>query len=210
VPADQEQGCTMSVAIPYESWQPLTLAAVKQLFANAPYTWGIAGGYAIEQFLGMSIRDHSDMDIVIYRDQQSRLHSHLADWRLYAADPPGTLRSWAADEYLPYGIHDIWGHRLHARAWELQIMLAETDGDHWFMRKNPQIRGRRDDLIVWYGVPCIRVEVQLLYKARSIRPKDRCDFEACLPHLSGAAKKWLRDNLLLLYPAGHPWLNDLP
>ena len=65
-------------------------------------------------------------------------------------------------------------------------------------------------LIVLYGgVPCIQVEVQLLYKARSSRPKDRCDFEACLPHLSGAAKLWLRDHLLLLYPAGHAWLEDL-
>ena len=82
-------------------------------------------------------------------------------------------------------------------------MLAEVDGDEWFMRGNPQVRGRRDDLIVKYNdIPCIRIDVQLLYKARSNRPKDTCDFQACLPHLSTDAKRWLRQNLLQLYPTG--------
>lgn len=89
-------------------------------------------------------------------------------------------------------------------------MLAEVDGAHWFIRRSPQIRARRDDLIVIYsGMPCIRIEVQLLYKARSCRPKDTCDFQACLPQLPADAKQWLRDNLLLLYPTGHAWLKDL-
>jgi len=86
----------MSTDIPYGSWEPLTLAAVLQLLADAPYTWGIAGGYAIEQFLATPIRDHADMDIMVFRDEQLHLHSHLADWLLYAADPPGTLRPWTA------------------------------------------------------------------------------------------------------------------
>ncbi len=81
------------------------------------------------------------------------------------------------------------------------MVYAQKPSDSW---------SRRDDLIVRYGgVPCIRVEVQLLYKARGNRPKDRYDFDACLPHLSGAAKQGLKDNLMLLYPAGHPWLEDL-
>ncbi len=162
----------MSVDIPYDYWQPLSLAAVRQLFADAPFTWGVAGGYAVEQFLGAPTRDHADMDIVVYRDQQSRIHTHLTDWRLYASDPPGALRPWAVNEYLPYGIHDVWGHRLQARAWELQLMLAETDGDHWFLRGNSQIRDRRDDLIVPYGgVPCIRVEVHCSIKREILAPK---------------------------------------
>ena len=137
------------------------------------------------------------------------MQSWLADWQLYAADPPGTLRPWVNEEYLPYGIHDIWGHGPRAQARELQIMLAEADGDHWFMRRSPQIRARRGDLFVAYGgVPCVRVEVQLLYKARSCRAKDTCDFHACVPHLPADSRQWLKENLLLLFPTGHPWLKD--
>ncbi len=200
----------MNTVIPDNNWQSLSCMEVIQVFANAPFIWGIAGGYAVEQFLGKSIRDHSDTDIVVYRDQQLQVQRWLPDWQLSAADPPGTLRPWIDDEYLPYGIHDIWGHRRHVQAWQLQIMLAEVDGDHWFMRRNPEIRGRRDNLIVRYGgIPCIRIDVQLLFKARSCRPKDSADFEACMPHLSADAKRWLRQNLLQLYPTGHPWLEDL-
>ncbi len=163
----------MNINIPYSNWQPLSRVEVIQVFANSPFPWGFAGGYAVEQFLGKSIREHSDTDIIVYRDQQLQVQRWLPDWQLYAADPPGTLRPWTDDEYLPYGIHGIWGHRRNVQAWQLQIMLTEVDRDQWFMRGNPQIRGRRDDLIVRYnGIPCIRIDVQLLYKARSCRPKD--------------------------------------
>jgi hypothetical protein len=200
----------MNTDIPYSTWQPLSLPEVVRLFAGAPFTWSIAGGYAVEQFLGRAIREHSDTDVVVFRDEQLPVQRWLADWQLYAADPPGTLRPWAMDEYLPFGIHDIWGHRRHMQAWELQVMLTEVDGDYWFMRRQPQIRGRRDDPIVSYhDIPCIRVEVQLLYKARRCRPKDTLDFQGCLPHLSADARRWLRDQLRLLSPEGHAWLEDL-
>ena len=93
-------------------WQPLASTGIVRVFADAPFCWGLAGGYAIEQFLGTSIRDHADADVMVYRDEQRPVQRWLTDWRLFAADPPGTLRPWADNEYLPCGIHDIWGHRL--------------------------------------------------------------------------------------------------
>ena len=200
----------MDVNIPYDRWQPLSPIDIVQLFATAPFRWCLAGGYAIEQFLGTPIREHADIDVMIYRDEQLSAQRWLHTWQLFAADPPGTLRPWADHEYLPRGIHDIWGHRQDVRAWELQIMLAEVEVGQWFMRGNPQVRGHRDDLITTYaGIPCVRVEVQLLYKARRNRPKDMCDFQACVPRLAPDAKRWLRDQLRLLYPTGHAWLEDL-
>jgi hypothetical protein len=197
----------MHVDIPDSMWRPLSVAEVVQLFAHAPFIWGLGGGYAVEQFLGTSIRTHSDIDVVVFRDEQLPLQRWLAGWRLHASDPPGTLRPWAADESLPLGIHDIWGHRVGARAWQLQIMLAEGDADEWFSRHSSLIRGERGDLIVdYHGIPCVRIEVQLLYKARNCRPKDERDFDACLPLLHPDARQWLADHVRLLYPEGHPWL----
>ena len=200
----------MNPGIPYTIWQPLSVADVRDLFADAPFSWGIAGGYAVELFLGTSFRDHGDIDVVIFRDDQLAVQQWLADWRLYAADPPGTLRPWLAGEFLPVGIQDIFGHRRQANAWELQLMLIEVEGNLWVFRRDARIRGRRDVLLTSYGgIPCLRVEVQLLYKAHSKRPKDTRDLEACLPHLSADAKRWLRTNLLVLYGADHPWLDEL-
>jgi hypothetical protein len=201
---------TMHTQIPYDRWTPLAVGDVVALFESAPFQWGLAGGYAVEQFLGRSIRSHGDIDILIFRDEQLQLQCWMAGWLLYAADPPGTLREWPPGEALPYGIHDIWGHRAEADSWELQIMLAEADGGEWFSRHHPLVRGARDELMTVYGgIPCIRVEVQLLYKARKPRPKDGQDFEACLPLMNSESRSWLRGSIRMLFPDGHPWLAHL-
>jgi hypothetical protein len=196
--------------IPYARWAPLTVAEVVQRFAGAPFTWGLASGYAIEQFVGCPFRAHDDIDIVVFRDEQLRVQRWLSGWQLFAADPPGTLRPWREGEQLAYGIHDIWGHKHQSDAWQLQLMLVKTEGDEWFSRRDRRVRGRRDELIVAYGgLPCLRVEVQLFYKARNPRPKDEQDFSACLPLLDDTARAWLADQLRLLYAEDHPWLARL-
>ena len=186
--------------IPFSHWQPLSVPELTHLFAGAPFLLGLAGGYAVEQFVGRCVRDHGDIDVIVYRDQQLDVQRWLSDWHLYAADPPRSLRPWVESEYLPYGIHDIWGHT-GIQAWQLQIMLTESEGDRWFSKRSRLIGGQRGDLIVAYGsVPCIRIEVQLLYKARNPRSKDDLDFEACLPLMSTEAKRWLATGLEVLYP----------
>jgi hypothetical protein len=200
------------VGIPHDRWRPLSVKDVVATFANAPFKWCLAGGYAVEQFLGRSIRQHNDIDVAVYRDDQLRVQRWLKriDWQLYAADPPGRLRKWAEGEYLPYGIHDVWGHQIGSEMWQIQIMLAEVEGEHWFSRRNPMIRGDRDDLVAIYnGIPCVRIEVQLMYKAKNHRPKDDVDFNACLPQMSQGSRHWLKDKLLLLHPGGHEWLRSL-
>ncbi len=117
------------MTVPYTRWNPLSVAEVAALFRDAPFRWGLAGGYAVEQFLGTSIRAHDDIDIVVFRDDQDRLYQWLGEWCLFAADPPGTLRPWNRGEWLAPGIHDIWAHQRTAHAWQFQIMFIEMDGD---------------------------------------------------------------------------------
>lgn len=197
--------------IPDHQWQPLSLQEILTLFAGAPFTWAIGGGYAIEKFLGKPIRAHEDVDVVIFRDEHLAAQAWLKGWLLFAADPPGTLRAWHAGEYLPIGIHDIWCHRPEVDAWQFQFMVAEVDGDEWFSRRDPRIRGKRTDLFEEYdGVPCVRIEVQLLYKSKGRRPKDVLDFHAAAPRMTAQARSWLKDGLTLLYPEErHPWLDAL-
>lgn len=195
------------MTFPYTRWESLSVAEVTALFRDAPFAWGLAGGYAVEQFLGTPIRAHDDIDIAMFRDDQEQLYQWLDTWRLFAADPPGTLRPWSGGEWLPPGIHDIWAHHRMAHAWQLQIMLIDTDGDAWVSRRHPLIRGLRSDLLVpYHDIPCIRIEVQLLYKAKGNRAKDQLDFQACLPQLTRDARAWLRQALQLAHPEGHPWL----
>lgn len=195
------------MTFPFSHWKPLSVAEVTDLFRDAPFRWGLAGGYAVEQFLGRSIRPHDDIDVLIFRDDQRLLYQWLRGWQLFAADPPGTLRSWREAEWLALGVHDIWAHRTDADGWQLQVMLLETDGDEWFSRRNPMIRGLREDVLVQYhDIPSVRIEVQLLYKAKGNRPKDQQDFQASFPLLTAEAKVWLEQALRYQHPDGHPWL----
>lgn len=197
--------------IPFNQWEPLNVQEGLAIFRDAPFQWYVAGGYAVEQFLGQPTRDfHDDLDIGIFRDEQLAAQAWLDDWLLYAADPPGTLRPWHPNEYLPVGVHDIWAHRPEVDAWQFQLMVQEVEGDEWYSRRDTSIRGKRSDLIqIYHGVPCIRIEVQLHYKAKGQRPKDETDFAACLPHLSAEAKSWLRESLQRQFPEGHDWLDVL-
>lgn len=196
--------------LPLDRWQPLSVDQVAALFASAPFQWYLAGGFAIEQFVGRSLRSHGDIDVVIFRDDQLALQRWLSDWHLYAADPPGTLRFWSADEFLRTGIHDIWTHQPESDAWQLQIMLAEVEASEWYSRHNPLIRGQRRQLMtVYHGIPCVRIEVQLLYKSRQPRPQDELDFQASLPLIDADAKTWLRDMIDRMHPNGHQWMGDL-
>lgn len=198
-----------TILFPYEQWEPLSVAEVVALFEDAPCFWALAGGYAVELFLGRSVREHGDIDVIVFRDEQRAAQTWLQDAQLFVADPPGTLRPWLPGEWLPTGRHDIWGYGRGARAWQFQLMLVEVAGDEWVYRRNPAIRGPRHSLRTCYGgVPCIPIEVQLLYKAKGYREKDRLDFDAALPLLSPSAQTWLQNALAVAHPE-HPWIARL-
>lgn len=196
--------------IPDPKWQALSLEAAVELFRDAPFEWAVAGGYCVELFIGRSYRSHEDVDILVFRDQQRAVQRWLSHWCLYAADPPGQLRRWIDDEYLPIGVHDIWAHRPDSDAWQFQLMIAEHDGADWFYRNDSSIRGRRADLIAHYReLPCVRIEIQLFYKSRGKRTKDEEDFERCLPLLNADQKRALALLISKKFPDGHRWLPRL-
>ncbi|MBB5786335.1 nucleotidyltransferase domain-containing protein [Jiangella mangrovi] len=188
------------------AWAPVTPSAVGELFGGWAEPWWVAGGYALELAVGRSWRAHGDIDVLVLRSSAGELHAVLAGWELWAADPPGQLRFWPADEPLPDHVHDIWCRRPASPAWELQLMVDETDGDQWCSRRDSRLRapitglGRRSVS----GLPYLRPEIQLFYKAKGLRPKDEADFAVVLPTLDAAARGWL-DRALALTAPNHPW-----
>jgi hypothetical protein len=187
-------------------WEPLSPAEVAGMFGRMTAPWWIAGGWAIELFLGRPVRSHADIDILLLRRDQHWVHELLPGWDIQAADPPGSLRPWPAGETLPAEVHDIWCREHPGGPWRLQFMLDVTDGEDWVSRRDARIRRpvaslglRTED-----GLPILAPEIQLFYKAKGLRPKDSVDFEAALPHLDTAARHWLDSALAMTAPA-HRW-----
>jgi hypothetical protein len=73
--------------------------------------------------------------------------------------------------------------------------------DESIRRPYPEIVGVTAD-----GVPYLVPEVCLLFKAKAVRDKDRADFDATLPRLSPAQRRWLHDALVTVHP-GHEWIS---
>src|SRR5579875_2563143 len=104
-------------------WEPLTPPDVVRKFAGVTAPWWIAGGYAIELFVGKPLRPHGDIDVLLLRRDQALIHEVLAGWDIHAADPPGTLRPWPAGERLPEHVHDIFCRERPDGPWRMQLML---------------------------------------------------------------------------------------
>jgi hypothetical protein len=94
----------------------------------------------------------------------------------------------------------------------MQLMLMETEGDQWIYRREPKIRGAIASIgsETEAGLPYLRPEIQLLYKAKPpIAEKDQCDFALAAPHLSEEARQWLLRALSMQFSQGHEWIDAL-
>lgn len=185
--------------------------AVARLMDGFPGPWFVAGGWAIDLFLGRVSRVHEDLEIGVARVDQGRLRDRLQGWQLYKLVPgeSGPI-PWARDEYLELPIHQIVVRRWDHSPREFEFFLNEIEGGEWRFRKLPAIRRPLVEVYAHTagGIPIIAPEIQLLHKAGGHRPKDERDFQNLLPHLERERRSWLR-TALELYRPGDPWLEDL-
>ncbi len=194
---------------PWGPWDPMTPPELAEVLRGLGASWWIAGGFALEAFVGRPWREHDDIDAAVRRDDQHLLRQALADWDVHVADPPGHLRPWRLGEQLEASVHDIWVRRDATSPWRFQFMLDERDGDDWVFRRDARIRLPMDRL-TWKrdGLSYIKPEVQLLYKSRGRREKDEADLRVVLPLLDDGACGWLADALQLVEPS-NPWLPEV-
>ncbi|MGG4091730.1 nucleotidyltransferase domain-containing protein [Paenibacillus lautus] len=194
----------------YDHWEPISVSDTVRIFADIPARWYIAGGWALDLYLGEQTREHGDIDILILREEQAAIYAAIAkEWTLYKADQ-GTLSIWEESEYL-HSVGDVWVSRNDEAPFSFQIMLVETEQDRWVYRREPSIRRPLQDISLKtdQGIPYLKPEIQLLYKggSKNIREKDEQDLIKVLPFLHPQAKTWLTHALRTQFPSGHPWID---
>lgn len=193
----------------YGPWLPRTPRDAAALFAGYGGRWWIAGGHAIEAFTGVP-RPHDDVDPSILRSDVHALRRHLSGrLDVWQADG-GTLRPLIdPTDTLPESCENLWLRASGADPWEYDVILMDATATTWTYKRDARISLPLAD-ILWTrdDISYLRPEVQLLHKARALRPKDQADFDACAPLLEGEPRAWLRSALALAHP-GHPWLAAL-
>jgi hypothetical protein len=185
-------------------------AAVERVAAvmeRADIWWAVAGGWAIDLWLGAQTREHHDIEVVVRRDDQGAVWDSLHDaWELTCIDPPKSgWRPWPRTRIAAPSF------QLKARgpSLEFDLFLESTSAGNWVFRRDRRIQRPMDELALRRsGVPVVEPAVQLLYMAKSAEPKNQHDFDVARPALDAAAATWLRGALALVHP-GHPWLDRL-
>lgn len=201
---------------PLGVWQPWSPQQVARFFAPLAAPWWIAGGWAIDLFLGRQTREHEDIDVQVLRRDQHAVRALFGTWDMQAALPPPRdevwpFRPWRLDDVLDEAIHDVWCRPAATQPWALQLMIADSRDEWWISRRTPRIVRPVAALggVTADGIPYLAPEIQLFYKAKGRRPKDEADFTHALPALDRERHQWLRNALTTAHPH-HPWLDLLP
>lgn len=188
----------------FESVQP---ERAPEIMAGYPGAWWVSGGWALELVGGSKTRDHLDLDIGVYREDLPLLLETL-DFELHSA-AGGILRQMSSPSDLPGEANSIWARRRGEQKWLFELMLDASEGEDWAYRRDPRIRLPKSEVSIEVdGIPCLKPEIQLLYKAKRMRDRDIADFGAYGHRLHPTARAWLKQALGLAHP-GHPWIDEL-
>lgn len=198
-----------------------------------PLPWALCGGWGVDSWLGRVTREHGDIDISVFEKDQRALFDYLAEWNLVAHDEaePQAKEQWTGRALvLPAHLHAREPGAANAelvRQWvtppytqandgrDFEFIINEGTGADWLLKADPSIAVPFAEAVresPW-GLPTATPEVLAFFKATAYfgqkrlwaRPHDISDFNALVPLLEPARRRWLHDSIAALHP-DHPWL----
>jgi hypothetical protein len=190
------------------AWTPGE-AAVALAGVAAP--WAVAGGWALDLWLGGKTREHEDLEIAVPAVCFAEVQSRLEALGLKIFDiVDGQAIALAPGEAPDRRMHQTWVMDPAVNSWRMDIFREPGDAATWIYRRTGNLSAPR----TWAtgrtagGVPYVAPQVVLLFKAKAKRDKDEADFAVVAPRLPADARAWLADSLRTTDP-GHPWIDRL-
>jgi hypothetical protein len=197
---------------PYESkWQAWRPEQVARLLAALRVPWYVAGGWALELFLGGGHREHDDLEIAAPNSRFDEVVKALGALEIFLITDRTEATPLAEARGRFFDTHQTWVREPATGFWRFDVFREPSDGDTWICRREPKLRMPYARLIEWTddGIPYGRPEVILLMKAKHSKlEKNHRDLDATLPRLDGERRAWLRDAVAQVHP-GHEWLDAL-
>jgi hypothetical protein len=185
---------------------------IASLLHNFQCRWGVAGGWALDLFLDRVTREHQDIEVAIFREDQLVLQEYLS-FRGWSFDyvHEGQLSTWPIGESVRLPIHEIWCRAQSGPVRRLEVLLNEREADTFVFRRDSRIVAPVSRTFVRSnsGIPVLAPEIVLLYKSKhALQPKEQLDFSNALDALDTERREWLFASLALDDP-GHVWLQEL-
>ena len=187
---------------PWDPWRPADIA---RLLAGVTVPWYVAGGWAIDLFLGRQTREHGDLEIAVPAPEFAAIRAALAG---YEFDVVGSGQRWPLDSPAFRVMHQTWVREPGTGVYRADVFREPERDGSWICRRDESIRLPYERLIrrTADGIPYLVPEVGLLFKAkRAAEPKNQADFGATAGLLSDDAVGWLSWALRRVHP-GHAWI----
>jgi hypothetical protein len=184
----------------WDAWPPSVLAL---RLAGVEVPWCIAGGWALDLFLGRQTRKHGDLEIAAPADRFVDIARRFPDCEFHVA---GDGQVVPLTDGAMRAHHQTWARERATGAWRFDVFREPHEGDIWICRRDRRIRRPYARIVEHdaHGIPYLAPEVVLLFKAKAAREKDHLDLQAVLPLLGPERRAWLRDALDCVHP-GHEW-----
>ena len=193
---------------------PFSPLEIHALLRDAPFAWWVAGGWALDLFLGRQTRPHFDIDVAVARADQPLLQSYLNTMEFWAIRRNETdqliLKVWDAGSILGPEFPGVWVREAAHSPWRFEFLFQEMDPPLWIFRHWDAVRHPLDEITAVdpQGIPYLHPEIVLLTKAMRLRPVDEQDFQTILPGLGKSKRARLAADIQL-FNRSHPWLADL-
>ncbi|HUP27277.1 MAG TPA: hypothetical protein VM409_02505, partial [Chloroflexia bacterium] len=161
--------------------------------------WYVAGGWAIDLYLGRVRREHKDIDFTAFREDQLLLQKHFEGYDLKKVVGEGQLEPWLPGERLESPDFQAFLQVGSDGYAEIEVLFADREGDDWLFRSNHDIRRPLSEigLLSPQGVPYLSPDIVLLFKSKHVvmernplhdhfeeqQKNDEADFQAVYPTL---------------------------
>ncbi len=195
---------------PLEAWQAWSPQEAQEHLAGVSAPWAVAGGWAIDLWLGVVTRPHEDLEITVpaFGYPEIRARFEVLGFEVFDVGD-GEVARLAPGEAPSEANHQTWMMEPATQLWRIDVFREAGDARTWVYRRDPSLTAPRAFTVRERdGVPFVAPAVALLFKAKAQRPKDEADFAAVAPHLPAAERNWLADALRRTH-AGHPWIERL-
>ncbi len=209
------------------------LVQASNLLSDAPATWAVCGGFALDLFLGRNIRKHGDIDICVFEKDRNDLCRYMLSqdgWNVYEFRGGGKVRPLGRNsrseagrnlmcvkdgcdlvKFYPSDESDLlWYEFFHTGITDLnylEFLFNTIKDDHFVFGRQTGIKRELSKAILFKnGIPYLAPEIVLLFKAsNSESPEYQLDLDETFPHVSGEQRQWFLQSLNVLYPGGHRW-----
>lgn len=175
----------------FNNWQLLSIASLKQIMHDADYDWYLAGGIALDEFLGRKTRNHEDIDILVNFKEIECILDFFNSYNVY------TARNGSLSLSLRNNIKStdsLWIAKDDKESFIIEILFFEEEAGHWIYKRDNAVRKKIEDMyFVKNDMKIIQPEIQLFYKmnSSSVREKDLYDYHNVYPVLEERQKEWL-------------------